>query len=173
MTGNRIDRQFQTRLTAPPERVFPLLCPIKEYDWIPQWRCEMIYSKSGVAELGCVFKTDFGDAYGAEVWVTSHYEPHRKIAFVRTGLMRSTRYEIEVQPEGNGSIITWRQEFTSLNQAGSDLLESFSQANFEAVMAPLNKMLEYYLSHGTALDIDLSGALINQHQVGEDESVSR
>ena len=65
MTGNRIDRQFQTRLTAPPERVFPLLCPIKEYDWIPQWRCEMIYSKSGVAELGCVFKTDFGDAYGA------------------------------------------------------------------------------------------------------------
>lgn len=173
MTGIRIDRQYQTKLEAPPQKVFPLLCPEREYDWIPQWSCEMIYSKSGVAELGCVFSTNFGDEYGPEVWVTSHYQPNHKIGFVRTGQVRSTRYEIELQPENTGSIITWRQEITSLSDEGPGLLKSFSQAKFESLMVPLNQMLAHYLAHGTALDFDLSGAFINQHQVGEDESISR
>ena len=47
---------IQTNYAA-PEKVFPLLCPVREADWIPGWQYELVYSESGVAELGCVFTT--------------------------------------------------------------------------------------------------------------------
>jgi len=156
MTGKRINRVFQTKLSAPPKQVFPLLCPLREYEWIPQWQCEIIYSESGGAELGCVFSTKFDEEYGKEVWVVSQYEPDSNITFVRIGPVRSTRYQVELQPQGSGSIITWRQEISSLNDQGTPLLEAYSQVKFSAIMEPLNKMLEHYLQHGTALDVDLS-----------------
>jgi len=44
-------------------QVFRLACPVKEDDWLPGWRDkrEIVYSESGVAELGCVLpdKTSF------------------------------------------------------------------------------------------------------------------
>src|SRR5690349_16831929 len=53
----RIAHEYTQTNSAPPERVFPLLCPVREADWIPGWRYKLIYSDSGVAELGCVFTT--------------------------------------------------------------------------------------------------------------------
>ncbi len=45
-------------LEAAPETVFPLLCPVREYDWIESWHCRMVYSKSGFAEQDCIFQTN-------------------------------------------------------------------------------------------------------------------
>ena len=64
-----------------PEQVFPLLCPVREYDWIDGWSCVMVCSDSGVAERGCVFRTR--SELGDEVWTVSRYEPARAIEFVR------------------------------------------------------------------------------------------
>jgi hypothetical protein len=63
------------RLDAPPDRIFPLLCPVREYDWIPTWSCDMIYSESGVAENDCVFATAFPEEGPRESWVVVRYEP--------------------------------------------------------------------------------------------------
>ncbi|MBT8224839.1 MAG: hypothetical protein HKP61_00485 [Dactylosporangium sp.] len=80
---NALRRTFAIDLTfaGTPEQVFPLLCPVREYDWIPGWSCAMVYSESGVAELGCVFRT--GPDAGNEVWTVSRYEPNQAIEFVR------------------------------------------------------------------------------------------
>ena len=43
-----------TSVDAPPEVVFPLLCPVREYEWLEDWTCEMVFSESGVAEEDCV-----------------------------------------------------------------------------------------------------------------------
>ena len=59
MNGVRTRRSFRMQLASSPEKIFPLLCPTCEYDWIDTWKCRMIYSDSGHAELDCVFKTDF------------------------------------------------------------------------------------------------------------------
>jgi hypothetical protein len=45
-------------ISATPERVFPLLCPVREYEWLDSWHCRMVYSESGVAEDNCIFETD-------------------------------------------------------------------------------------------------------------------
>ncbi len=59
-----------------PQEVFPLLCPVREYDWIPDWSCTMIHSTSGVAELGCIFTRERG-----ETWITTRYEPPVQIDY--------------------------------------------------------------------------------------------
>ncbi len=79
--GNRVVREYVQTNPAPPERVFPLLCPVREAEWVPGWEYRLVYSKSGVAELGCVFTTPNED--GSETtWMTIEYEPPRRIGFV-------------------------------------------------------------------------------------------
>ena len=34
-------------LNAPPATVFPLLCPVREAEWVPGWTVRMIHSASG------------------------------------------------------------------------------------------------------------------------------
>ncbi len=173
MIGKRINREYKTQLNAPPKEAFPLLCPVREYEWIPQWQCEIIYTETGVAELGCVFSTQFGDDYGKEIWVVSHYQPDVKIGFVRIGRVRATRYEVELEASKNGSTITWRQEITSLDDRGTPLLETFSDAKYRAIMKPLNKMLDHYLQHGSPLEVDISNAYTSKTKGNTDESDGR
>lgn len=146
-TRSRINREYSTILPVKPERVFPLLCPVREYDWIPHWKCQMLYSVSGYAELGCIFTTNFDDEYGEETWVVSHYEPPRKIAFVRLGAIRSTRYEVTLCPEATGHTkITWRNEITALQPEAGRIVEHFTTTKFTMLMKTINTMLADYLS---------------------------
>jgi hypothetical protein len=39
-------------IKAPVEQVFPLLCPVRECDWLEGWNCTLLHSGSGLAEKG-------------------------------------------------------------------------------------------------------------------------
>lgn len=149
--GCRTYRDFQTLLNAAPEEIFPLLCPIREYDWIPYWRCELLYSRSGIAEAGCVFATDLDDQYGRETWVVSCYEPNRRIAFVRTGMLRSMRFGIDLFSQDNGTLLQARQEITGLSAEGNALVANSSADDYRTQMEDLMAMLRHYLKTATML----------------------
>ena len=55
---NRVTHTYTQRLVAPPAAVFPLLCPVREADWIDGWNPLLVLSHSGLAEPDCVFVTD-------------------------------------------------------------------------------------------------------------------
>lgn len=152
MTGKRITRSFSTPLSAAPDKVFPLLCPVREYEWLPTWQCELIFSQSGYAELGCVFTTDFNDGAGIETWVICTYEKQKKIGFIKTGSHTTTRYEIMLTPAATGSIIEWQQELTSLDERGRQLIENISENAYQKKMAHINHLLEYYLKNGKIME---------------------
>lgn len=59
------------QLAAAPGEVFPLLCPVREYEWIEGWDCEMIYAATGKAEAGAVFRTAFPAGSPPDTWVIS------------------------------------------------------------------------------------------------------
>ena len=86
--------EFSHVIQATRDRIFPLLCPVREYDWLPDWECRLIYSETGVAELGAVFQTDREADDGLDTWVISQYEPNLEIAFVRVNHLRAMHYEI-------------------------------------------------------------------------------
>ncbi len=77
----RVVRSFVQRIAAPPEDVFPLLCPELEKQWLPGWDYRMIHSRSGVAERGAVFETRH--EAGSTLWVITEHDAPRRVAFAR------------------------------------------------------------------------------------------
>jgi hypothetical protein len=141
-------------LRAAPHVVFPLLCPVREYDWIQPWRCEMLYTDSGMAELDCVFTTQFPDDGPVDTWVVSKYEPPACIEFVRINPLRSIRYCIVLTPEPDGTTrAVWSQVTTGLNPEGNALVEGLTDSDYHQEMTMLQKMLDHYLETGEMLHI--------------------
>jgi len=96
--GERVVFKGEQSYSFPPEDVFPMLCPVREYEYIPRWECDLVYLDSGLAELGGVFTTQFpGDGEQKDVWVISRHEKNQSIEFVRVNDLRSMIYRIELQ----------------------------------------------------------------------------
>ena len=69
----RATRTYTQQLVAEPGIVFPLLCPVREADWIEGWNPPLVVSLSGVAEEDCVFTTP-AEPIDA-VWYITRHEP--------------------------------------------------------------------------------------------------
>ena len=101
---------YTGHLSFTPDIVFPLLCPVREYQWLEGWQCEMIYSDSGVAEDNCIFKTAHA---GGTFWSVSRYEPPKRIeftTFVPNAVV--TRLMLSLTPAGGGTDLQWTRIFT-------------------------------------------------------------
>lgn len=160
--SNQLRRTVTADLTftGRPAAVFPLLCPVREYDWIPGWTCEMIYSDSGYAELGCVFRTRSwyagpGGVPAIETWAVSRYEPNRSIGFVRMidGIWVST-LDLRLAPSGEGTRCLATRMFTALTPAGAerlaDLDEDVERSRLEGIAAGVS----HYLTTGRMRSLD-------------------
>ena len=140
----------QQLLKATPEEVFPLLCPKREYEWIPTWDCEIIYSKSGFAELDCIFITNFNN--WKETWVVDKYEKNKEIQFIIFSENRIIRYSISLTDNNNETTAAvWEQTITSLNEDGNLYLENYDNNNFSTRIKTLETLLNHFLQTGEML----------------------
>jgi hypothetical protein len=103
---NRITRSYTQRIEAPPRVVFPLICPVRESEWLDGWAdgFELIYSASGVAEKNCVFRT-YGHGDPEMIWTISEHDHARGVVeFVRVmaGLVAST-LRVTIADGGDGT----------------------------------------------------------------------
>ena len=142
------------RLAASPRQVFPLLCPKREYDWIPIWQCQMIYSDTGFAEDNGIFYTDFREDRGPEWWVVTRYEPCRAIEFIRLAPgLRITRLDIHLAGDGpEGTIATWTQTMTALSPEGNSYIDRYGDSSYSQEIKILEDMLNHYLQTGTMVN---------------------
>jgi len=152
--GKRIIHQFTQTNSAPPEKVFPLLCPVREADWVPGWQYRMIYSQSGVAELGCVFTTPNDD--GSEtIWLVTEYDPPAfRIAFAwfTAGLVVA---QINIQLHGKSLKQTTahiRYTYVGLSEEGNRIVERHDRRWFEHKMRSWEAAINYYLQTGKKID---------------------
>ena len=152
----RVEHEYTQRNPAPPERVFPLLCPVREADWVPGWQYRLIYSRSGVAELGCVFTTPNPD--GREtVWVVTDYDPAAfriKFAWVWPEMV-ATRLEIQLRPAGGETEADIRYTYTSLSEAGNAEVRRCDREWFLKKMTGWEKAINYYLTTGKLITADV------------------
>ena len=70
---NRVSRTFTQRLCAPPSQVFPLLCPVREAEWLEHWAPLTVLTHSGAAEPDCVFSTPASPRNA--LWYITRHEP--------------------------------------------------------------------------------------------------
>ena len=152
MQQHRTVLTYTMQLNGTPEQVFPLLCPVREYEWIPTWKCTVVHSVSGVAELDCIFKTDFPEDGPEDTWVVSHYEPSKAIEFVRVNALRTIHFTIHLVNAGAGtSQWVWTQTVTGLNTEGNALAKGMTQEAYTTRRAALEKMLNHFLETGKML----------------------
>lgn len=152
--GNRVDRTYTQRIEALPERVFELLCPVREAEWLDGWEYEMIHAESGVAEDGCVFRTCSED-FPETVWmVTRHSRDEGVVEFTRvtTGLM-ATRLRIELEPAPDGATsVHIRYTHTPTSAAGPTFIAAnYAPSDFERSMAWWEKSMNHFLATGQTL----------------------
>ena len=138
----------------PPEDVFPMLCPVREYEYIPRWECDIVYLDSGLAEQGGVFTThSHGEGHQKDVWVISRYDRNRAIEFVRVNGMRIMVYRIELQgTETGGTVVSCEQIITGLTEEGNQHVQTLQQSDFTAMLSHWQELLQHYLATGEAVN---------------------
>ena len=169
--ARRVTHEYTQTNTAAPEKVFPLLCPVREADWIPGWRHKLIYSDSGVAELGCIFTTDDSavesekyssrsngrDASSPETtWICTHYDPAAfRIAYIwiKPGRV-ATELWIKLTTADDGQTLSHiRFRYTGLSPEGNRDIESYDRAWFEMKMRGWESAINHYLTTGKLIAV--------------------
>jgi polyketide cyclase/dehydrase/lipid transport protein len=154
--SGRTVRSYTQHIEARPETVFPLLCPVRERDWLDGWtdEVEMVHSESGLAEDGAVFRTRL-PGRPETIWMITRHDPvQRVVEFFRvtTGLV-ATRLKIGVgaRPDGSSSVqITYT--FTPLSPAGRAFVnENHGEAAFRNDMAWWENSMNHWLRAGEIL----------------------
>ncbi len=143
--------QYAHDLRAGADQVFPLLCPVREYEWIDHWRCDLVHTTSGLVEKGCVFVTEY-PSEGRTLWVTTVHDPAaRRVEFVRvTGDELMTLMSVRVEPEGDGCRLHVGYLLVALDAAGQAVVDSFRAhgAPHAEVVRDLAHRLEHFIATG-------------------------
>ena len=140
-------------LQAPPGKVFPLLCPVREYEWIEAWQCEILNSESGIAEKDCVFRTRFPGESSDEVWIISLFEPNTKIEFVRVNALRTMCLSITLIANDDGTTRAVNEQLlVGLTEQGNQSLDKIAE-RFSFEMRMGEAMLNHYLTTGKRLSL--------------------
>jgi len=151
--SRRVIRKYRQTINARPETVFPLLCPVREAEWLDGWCAHMIYSLSGVIEEGAVFRTSKkGEA--DTIWiVTKHDAASKEIQFVRfTPDSRTCVLDISVISKGgHQSFVDIAYTYTAIAPKGNDFIDGFSEEAFLEDVLFWEKSMNYFLQTGKRL----------------------
>ena len=145
--AERIDREKIFELKAAAAQIFPLLCPVREYDWIPDWSCTMIYSDSGFAEKDAVFHTR--ELFGRRtVWSCIANEPPRLIEYLFVlGTSGVVRLSIRLEEIPGGSTrVTWAMRFTVARLMSRFATKVTSREGFDEMVSGRQRELEEYIA---------------------------
>ena len=144
--SQRFERAETLTLDGTPRDVFPQLCPVLEYEWLPGWKCRMLYSASGVAEKNAIFHTvEMG--IRKSVWTVLTYEPDRLIEYLIVGGRDAVvRLSLSLESRGDKTLLHWRMLFTLTSALGRALVgRAFSEAGFQKMMRARTAELNHYL----------------------------
>ncbi|HKO66437.1 MAG TPA: hypothetical protein VJU53_01420 [Burkholderiaceae bacterium] len=152
-TPVRATRTYTQHLLADPARVFPLLCPVREADWIDGWDPLLVISESGIAERDCVFVT--AATPNDAIWYITRHEPAD--GFVEmlkiTPGVTACKLSIQLCAAAGGAEATITYSHTSLGPSGDAFVDSFTEEFYVNFMRAWESRLNHYLKHGARLGV--------------------
>jgi hypothetical protein len=145
--GQRFQRSGEISVRAAAGLVFPLLCPVREYEWIPDWRCTMVYSESGLAEKDAVFITP-QKLHRTAVWTLITFEPPRLVEYLLVmGTDATLRLSVSLEEQGGATHLTWRFLFTAISRMAQRMLPvDFSEEKFKRMLSTREQQLRSYFA---------------------------
>jgi hypothetical protein len=151
--AKRITRSYRQTIDATPEKIFPLLCPVREAEWLDGWRYSMIYSHSGLVEQGAVFSTP-SESEAHTVWiVTKHDTRTHEVDFARfTPESRTCTLKIIVtSKDEHSSYVDVAYTYTGIAAAGNDFIDHFSEKAFLDAVTLWEASMNHFLKTGQKL----------------------
>jgi hypothetical protein len=147
----RATRTYVQQLIAEPAAVFPLLCPVREADWIQGWDPPLVVSASGVAEPDCVFITSAQPSDA--IWYITRHEPVEGLVEILkiTPSVTACRLTIQLRPRVGGSEAEITYSHTSLGPRGDEFVASFTEEFYRKFMQDWEARVNHYLRYGNAL----------------------
>ena len=130
----RVQLVGHQHIAAPPEQVFPLMCAVREYEWVDGWDTDIIYTESGISEAGAIFRIPAPHSVvGGDISVITDYEPPHRFKAVAVGAHQVAIFEGHFSANNQGHTdIRWDACFTALDETGDRMLNDFDQAAWQA-----------------------------------------
>jgi len=145
---NRVTHTYRQTLCAPTERVFPLLCPVREAKWAVGWFPDLVISSSGFVERDCVFITP--DKTGRAIWYVTRHEPENCFVEMLKIVPGVTACRLEIQLTSNVdqcfADVTYSH--TSIGPAGDEFVAKFTADFYRKFMRAWEKELNDFLNSG-------------------------
>lgn len=145
----RAKHSYTQTLAGPPEAVFPLLCPVREAEWVDGWEPKLVISASGVAEQDCLFIMP--DQPNDSIWVVTQWTPQTHfIEFIKvTPGLAVGRIEIQLRPEGpDQTLADITYAYTALSETGEHFIEHFTGEHYINFMRAWEAELNHFLTIG-------------------------
>lgn len=155
----RVERTYIQKIEAAPAEVFPLLCPVRETEWVDGWEPLAVYSYSGVAEPDCIFVT--GEGQPESYWVITERDPSTwltRMIKVTPGMTVAKITIVLRQNEDGGTDARVTYLYTALTEEGEDFVRSYSEEYYEEFMRYWEMTLNAYLRPEAAADEALPAA---------------
>jgi hypothetical protein len=153
--AKRIVRTYTQTINGTPEAIFPLLCPVREAEWLDGWAYMMLFSKSGVAEEGAVFSTP-SEGEPDTIWVVTRHDPITyEVEFARvTPGSRACTLLIEVRAkDGRSSFVDIVYTYTGLTPSGNAFLDGYTEAVFLEMVQFWERSMNHFLETGNKIVI--------------------
>jgi len=153
--SKRISRKYIQINAGQPDKVFPLLCPVRESEWLPHFKAKVIYSSTGFSEDGAIFQTTHGDDE-IITWIITKYNLNSLIEMTyiipNIKIVRINIYLVNHDKEHTETTIRYTQ--TGLTERGNAEVEKFTEERFNQQMENWEKAINYYLIHGKIISSD-------------------
>jgi hypothetical protein len=151
--NNKLIRKYQQTLEGTKVEIFPLLCPVREKEWLQDWEYKMIYSESGFAEKGCIFETN--NNYGSYQWiVTKHDKDSHEIQFIKVRA-NDIYVIIDIElTEKSERVILCNIQYTFIpleNEVAEIMYRENTEEAFNEHMKKWEDSLNYYLKNAKML----------------------
>lgn len=148
----RVSHTFVQTINGTIKEIMPLYCPVREQDWIENWKPIVVYSNSGLVETDCVFITEHGSR--EVVWIVTDYNVetgHVEMFYHVPGIL-VTKLEIKVEEIAvEKASVTLTYSKTSLGVTGDKVLKDFTKEHFDVMMHSWEKAMNHYIKTGQML----------------------
>lgn len=156
----RLDVSKEITIQASAEEIFPLICPVKEYDWIPNWKCKLIFCPNGKNEKDVVFKEKISapfiiNAFFAETtWTTIlHDSSNYKVHFKWENKISTSIYKIELHStDSEQTICKASLNYNILDDKKVGNARMKLESKIEFLIEGLLGMLKHYCETGEQMN---------------------
>lgn len=150
-----VDRHTQT-IHASPDRIFPLICPVREAEWAQGWNGKPVFAASGFAEENGVFATEHGGENEPTIWLITRRDPlahETEFVYFIPG-RQVVRLAIGIKPIGEDrSNVDITYIRTGISDEGNAMVSQAQRSGaFEKTMKEWEDAMNHYLTTGRLLE---------------------